>query len=574
MLVRLFGNTKPFKIPYGTIEENGVGKFDDINIKALKSIRDLGVTHCWFTGVIEQATVSDFSKYGIPADDPHIVKGRAGSPYAIRDYYDVSTELANDVSNRMEEFESLIDRTHDCGLKVIIDFIPNHVARSYFSDMSPKESKNFGDNDQQNILFKPENNFLYITDQIFVPPHDYIPLGGNPLPENYKVHIEKPARVTGNDVYTHEPSLNDWFETIKLNFGIDPIPPHQHHFDPVPTTWLQLLDILLYWTRKGVDGFRCDMAEMVPAEFWNWVIPCVKTRFPDTLFIGEIYKPELYEQYIQQGYFDYLYDKVRLYDTLVGLLKGNASADELTKCAESVQQFPERMLSFLENHDEERLLGNGIRATFQSVIPAMTVCATISKGPILIYAGQETGERGDENAGFSNHTNRTSVFDYTSMPEHQKWMNNHSYDGGKMSEEQIEYRNFYKKLLTICRNHEAIKFGKYYDLQFCNRFYQSEGYDEQFIYSFIRYTDDESLLIVVNFNAKQAYNLNIKIPEDALTKMKLRINGSFSFTNLLRDEAALKIECSKLMNTANRFGGLKLKLQPSQASIFDIKQLL
>src|ERR1700712_5334449 len=89
LLPRLYGNTKQVNKFYGSIEENGVGKFNDINEKALQEIKKMGFTHVWFTGVIEHATMTDYSAYVIKPDDPDIVKGRAGSPYAIKDYYDV-----------------------------------------------------------------------------------------------------------------------------------------------------------------------------------------------------------------------------------------------------------------------------------------------------------------------------------------------------------------------------------------------------------------------------------------------------------------------------------------------------
>ena len=140
-MTRLFGNQTTTNKAYGTLEENGVGKFNDINETALKGIKELGTTHVWFTGVLEHATLSDNTKLGIPLDDADVVKGRAGSPYAIKDYYDVNPDLAVDIKNRVQEFEQLINRTHAQGMKVIIDFVPNHVARFYKSEAKPEGVK-------------------------------------------------------------------------------------------------------------------------------------------------------------------------------------------------------------------------------------------------------------------------------------------------------------------------------------------------------------------------------------------------------------------------------------------------
>ncbi|MBL7922648.1 MAG: alpha-amylase family protein, partial [Bacteroidia bacterium] len=462
LLVRVFSNAVSKNKAYGTLRENGCGKFIDIDESVLSAIQELGVTHIWYTGILEHSSLSAYPEAGIPADDPFIVKGRAGSPYAVRDYYDVDPDLAVQVNQRLEEFEAMLNRTHAAGLKAIIDFVPNHVARSYASDKNPGRQPDFGAEDDPSVMFRPDNNFLYLAGEGFTPPADYQPLGGAKLRAGRSRFQEHPARVTGNDVYSSQPSSNDWFETIKLNFGVDPHPPHHCYFDPLPRTWLQLLDILIYWCEKGVDGFRCDMAEMVPAEFWEWIIPCVKTRFPDCIFIGEIYKPGLYRHYLEKGYFDYLYDKVSLYDTLCGIIRGQTPADELSRCIKSVEDFSEKMLSFLENHDELRLASSQFTGEIMTAWPAMVVCATCSKGPVMLYFGQEVGETADVNVGFAGERGRTSIFDYCAAPEHQKWYNRGRCDGGKLSEPQRYLRRAYASLLRLAACSEAINKGGFY----------------------------------------------------------------------------------------------------------------
>ena len=346
LLPRLFTNQCSSCVHYGTIEQNGVGKMNDITGRVLDSIRALGVTHVWYTGVIEHATTTDYSQYGITRDNPHIVKGKAGSPYAIKDYYDIDPDIAVDVPNRMTEFEALVKRTHNAGLKVVIDFVPNHVARQYHSDVKPAGIEDLGADDDRTKHFDPNNNFYYIPRQQFMP-HDVF------LGEGKDTYIEFPAKATGNDCFTAFPSKNDWYETIKINYGRD-YGDHTEHFDPIPNTWFKMLHFLRYWASKGIDAFRCDMVHMVPVQFWKWAIPQVKEKYPNILFIAEIYDVGLYRDYLYNGKFDYLYDKVTLYDTLRNIQCHNASAATLTNCWQTVDGISDHMLNFLENHDEQR----------------------------------------------------------------------------------------------------------------------------------------------------------------------------------------------------------------------------
>lgn len=560
LVLRLFSNTKTANKPYGTIRENGCGKFADITPQVLQSLKDFGVTAIWYTGVLEHATLTDYTAEGMPADDPRIVKGRAGSPYAIRDYYDVDPDLAEDVSARMEECEDLFRRTRAAGLRSLIDFVPNHVARSYHSDRNPGRLPDFGVNDDTSVLFHPRNDFLYLPGETFHPPADYQPLGGKRWPSSALHYREYPARVTGNDVYSATPSSNDWFETVKLNFGVHPHPPHPCFFDPVPPVWEKLLDILLYWAAKGVDGFRCDMAEMVPAEFWEWVIPCVKTQYPDVIFIAEIYKPELYLRYLETGYFDYLYDKVSLYDTLVGILKGHTPADEITRCARSIEQHPEQMLSFLENHDEERLASPDVVGDAGAVLPAMAICALLSKGPVMVYFGQESGETGEGNVGFAGERRRTSIFDYCGVPAHQQWYNKGKCDGGGYSGQQHQLRAAYKALLRFAVAAPAICDGGFYDLQYINRHHQSEGFDERYLYAFLRHASSQKLLIVVNFSKTGAAQLHLRIPPDALHHIGLGDAAVIRFKTVLGGEEEVVMPVRDVFTEGDRYSGLPLQV--------------
>ncbi|MDB5011920.1 MAG: tvaII [Daejeonella sp.] len=509
MMVRLFGNKNTTNKTYGSIEENGSGKFNDISDKALIELKKLGISHVWYTGVLEQATMTDNSQYGIKSDDPDIVKGRAGSPYAIKDYYDVSPDLAVDVKNRMTEFEWLISRTHHHGLKVIMDFVPNHVARTYNSDAKPAGVIDFGANDNVHTPFDPQNDFYYVPGKPFI-----IPVGTNaggdffqsPLKDNQ--FAENPAKATGNNVFSEAPTLNDWSETIKLNYGVDYLNGEKHYFEPMPPVWIKMKDILTYWAKKNVDGFRCDMSEMVPIEFWNWVIPEVKKVNPDIIFIAEAYNPKLYEQFLTTGKFDFLYDKVGLYDGLKRLIRNEDHADvkDISYVVNHESAgFSAKMLRFLENHDEERIASEGFAKDPKYALPAMVVSATLSGGPVMLYFGQEVGEPGHGIEGFGGNDNRTSIFDYWGVPEHQKWMNGGRFDGGKLSDDQKELRDFYAKLLNFSARSEAIGKGEFMELK-------NPAMNNR-MYAFVRYTDHERVLVVANFDRAQTLDTHLILPE-------------------------------------------------------------
>lgn len=531
LLPRLFGNTNTTNKFYGSIEENGVGKFNDINDKALDEIRKMGFTHVWYTGVIEHATMTDYSAYGIHPDDPDVVKGRAGSPYAIKDYYDVDPDLAVEVKNRMAEYEALIKRTHTHGLKVLMDLVPNHVARTYHSDVKPAGVKDFGEDDDKSAAFSPKNSFYYIPGQHFAVPGGYNPGGDNfhsPLKDGK--FDEFPAKATGNDAFTATPSINDWFETVKLNYGVDYANGRTAHFDPIPPTWQKVYDILKFWTAKGVDGFRCDMVEMVPVEFWHWVIARLKTEHPGLIFIGEAYDTGKYHDYIMNGGFDYLYDKVGLYDSIKKLVRNedHASTWDINRVwNHDSKGFDEHMLRFMENHDEQRIASRDFAGDPWLAIPGMIVTATLHNGPVMVYFGQEVGEPAHGTEGFSGDDGRSSIFDYWGVPEHQKWVNHGQFDGGQLSDSQKHLREFYVQLLNAVKNNEALNSGKFYELMMANE--HNTGFNTR-LYMYMRYTEKERVLVVTNFNRTEQ-PLNVKLPSDLL--QQLHLSGHARFTDLL-----------------------------------------
>lgn len=465
LLLRVFGNTNTNCVPNGSLSINGTGKFSSVTEDVFAHMRSLGVTHVWYTGVIEHATKASFEEYGIRKDNPSVIKGDAGSPYAIKDYYDVNPYLAENPLQRMSEFEYLVQRTHNAGLQVLIDFVPNHLAREYNSDSIPYWAKNFGIGDNQNC-FSPDNNFYYLPGEMF----------------SKGTYIEKPAKATGNDCFTAYPTENDWYETVKLNYGVDYQNGKQGHFNPIPKTWYMMHDILCFWASKGVDGFRCDMAELVPVEFWEWCIRSVKQKYPKLTFIAEVYNPAEYDSYMHRGGFDYLYDKVGLYDTLKYISQGYKDAGSVTGCWQSINGIQNRMLNFLENHDEQRIasdfnLGNPFKA-----IPSLAVSLMLNKAPFMIYFGQETGERGMLEEGFSGIDGRTSIFDWCSAPSVTRLLSGRSYESEK------ELLEVYRQMLAFATEHKAITEGDTYDLQYAN--YNNPYFNSGKCYVFARKWSD------------------------------------------------------------------------------------
>lgn len=526
LLPRLFSNTCETCVPNGDIEQNGVGKLNDITPRVLKSIKDLGVTHVWYTGVIEHAHATDYSQYGIVRDNPYVVKGKAGSPYAISDYYDIDPDIAVDVPDRMEEFENLVKRTHDAGLKVIIDFVPNHVARRYHSDVKPSGIEDFGVNDDNTYFFFPKNDFYYIPRQKFSPS---IYLG-----EGEAAYTEFPAKASGNDCFTAFPSQNDWYETVKLNYGVD-YGDGSRHFEPIPPVWFKMLNILRYWASKGIDGFRCDMAFMVPTEFWKWSIPNVREKYPEILFIAEIYDVGLYREFINVG-FDYLYDKVNLYDTLRGIQCSQVSAAQITNCWQAVDGIGDKMLNFLENHDEQRFASMQFAGNADLVTPSLIVSSTISNGPVMIYMGQELGEKAADAEGFSGLDGRTTIFDYWSVPTLRRWYNEGKPGISKLTKQEKSLRKLYSTILNICNTESAISSGMFFDLMYVN--YNNGKFNPHRQFAYLRGDEKATIVIAVNFDNIDV-DVEINIPELALKMLNIP-EGEIEATELLTGEKAKK----------------------------------
>ena len=515
VLPRLYGNTRNNNINNGTLAENGCGKFADFTLSRLKKIQQNGYTHIWYTGLIAHATQTVYPN--LPQDNPEVVKGKAGSPYAIKDYYDVDPDLATITQNRMQEFEALVERTHKAGLKMLIDFVPNHVSRQYHSIARPKGISDLGQNDDITKAFDSTNNFYYCPNE---------PLKLNNILGHEGSYKESPAKATGNDRFDAQPNKNDWYETIKLNYGVNYFDNRSKHFDPIPDTWVKMTDILRYWAQKGVDGFRCDMAEMVPVEFWNYALSRLKADYPHLIFIAEVYNPAEYRNYLHQGKFDYLYDKVGLYDTLRSVVCGQSSASAITSCWQAIDDIRSHMLNFLENHDEQRIASDFFATNPFKALPALVVSTCLSNNPFMVYAGQELGERGMDDEGFSGCDGRTTIFDYWTVSSYLKLLK------GKASYTANEKKlsDYYTTLLQIRRDTPAISQGKMFDLMYVNNT-RANNFNPDKQYAFLRSDGKHHILIVANFDATPI-QVGVCIPAHAFDYLSLNA-GRHKATDLL-----------------------------------------
>ena len=582
VFTRLFGNKKTTNKPWGTIEENGVGKFADFTDAALRGIRELGTTHVWYTGVPHHALVRDYTAYGISNDDPDVVKGRAGSPYSVKDYYSVNPDLAVDPAKRLEEFEALIERTHANGMKVIIDIVPNHVARGYTSKSRPKGVSDFGADDDTSVEWARDNNFYYVQGQDFkvpVSPDAYSPLGGDEHPLADGSFPESPAKWTGNGSRESQPRFDDWFETVKINYGVRPdgsyafdrLPDAAREWSieehaafwadkDVPDSWDKFREIALYWLDKGVDGFRYDMAEMVPVEFWSYLNSAIKSVNSEAFLLAEVYTPPLYRDYLELGRMDYLYDKVGFYDTLKLIMQGKASTDALAPVHAEVLDIEEHMLHFLENHDEQRIASPDFAGDANRGRPAMVVSALISRSPTMLYFGQDVGEPGDGDAGFGDPT-RTTIFDYWGVPAHQRWMNDGAFDGGQLGKEEKDLRDFYRRLMSFSASSTALT-GSYAEIHSFNRREDNNAYNDK-VFSFVRWNDTERLIVISNFDSGSRYDLEVRLPAAIISAWQLT-DGRYMLDEQLyrRNHAQLIVD--------RGHGVLRIALQPLDSAVLKV----
>lgn len=543
LVVRLFGNTNESSVHDGTIEQNGCGTFASVDERALSSIAELGATHVWLTGALRQATLTDRSDIGLPAESADVVKGRAGSFYAITDYYDVCPDYAVDPRTRMPELEALLRRVHDAGMAVLIDLVPNHVARGYGSCVRP--DRDFGKRDDTSVFFARDNAFFYLVD----PPGQALTLAKPPSWEPSGVAFEgryakengrdgNVPRATGNNVTSSSPSSTDWYETVKLNYGYHFVAPHQSSYDPPPATWREVDAIIAYWQDKGVDGFRVDFAHWIPRPAWEFLIGRAKARRP-CLFVAEAY--EDLAGLLEAG-FDAVYCDPA-YDLLKSMYLGRAGLDDLDRMLGAFDDDSRgRYVHYLENHDERRIAsplelgaepdssGFGAANAAKHLAPILYL---MGNGPILFYNGQEVGEKGVGASGFGGGSGRTSIFDYGCMKELVKWVNGGRYDGGRLGEEQRALRSWYADLLALAQAPE-VRATRYWGLRYRNAAAP--------LFPFARFAEEGGsiLVVVANFAPGRSTTTNVKLPAELLRAAGLdgavRVSKVFDETGRIKEE--------------------------------------
>ena len=529
MLPRLWGNDKVRPKKNGGLSENGTGKFSDIDTASLEYFKWLGCSHIWYTGIIRHSTQESV---GCIASHPQFVKGKAGSPYAICDYYDVNSYLADNPDERMLEFENLIKRTHEAGLKVIVDFVPNHVSRDYGKVGFSSEHPCLGANDDKNVHWAAENDFFYYPGQALVLPSE--------SPKGTEPYMEVPAMATGNNCYTPTPGVNDWYETIKINYC-----------DFHTGTWDKMLDIVLFWAAKGVDGFRCDMVELVPPQFFQWLIKHVKEKYPEVIFIAEVYKKDLYTQYIREVGFDFLYDKSGLYDCLRAVVEkavnDNGMPVELwqstigiTRSWQFLNDLQPYMLNFLENHDEQRYASEYFGKD-SNTFAALYTSLYLNTAPFMIYFGEEVGEKGMEEEGFSGVNGRTTIFDWWSVGSirrlrkliaggEYKNLSVSALTKSALKPEEARVFARFAQATRFAANDLAITRGTTYDLCYCN--YASDGFNKDRHFAFLRDFEEHTLLVAANFSMVPA-TMKLRIPQHAFEWMEITQTESLNTSTVL-----------------------------------------
>lgn len=392
----------------------GSGHFSDWDTAEFDYLRSLGVDYLWLTGIPRHATGQDF------------VKGDPGSPYAVTDWFDVNPYLADDPGRRMEEFDALLQRAHAAGLRVLIDYIPNHVAPDYTGGI---------------------RHFDW---------HD-----------------------------------GDWSDTRKNDWS-------------APETRTAMLDILRFWAARGVDGFRCDMVELVPAEALGELISAVKADFPDLLFVAEAYQKDNYRRYLDEVGFDLLYDKSGLYDTLRAVCCAGATARGITWNWQWLGDMQPRMLNFLENHDEQRLASPEFLGDARRGLAPLACSLLFNTAPFMLYFGQEVGENGSDGA-----CGRTSIFNWCDPPGLRAlW---HALHGGKpLTEAEAKLQMRYRELLQYAKL-PAFSAGGTWDLTYCNE--GAPGYDPDRHFAFVRFDSGQAWLVACNFSGDAAV-MSLSLPPE------------------------------------------------------------
>lgn len=579
LFVRHFSNMESHGVEGGSRNSNGCGTFNGITDKALREISRMGFTHVWLTGVLRHATQTSYPN--LPAQPKSIVKGLAGSPYAVVDYFDVDPDLASGPERRMEEFVALVKRCRSVGLVPLMDFIPNHVSRAY--RVNDGIHDDFGKGDDVHTFFAPNQGYFYLTSNC---------LGDGPplrLPDGVFDGELTFGRVTGNNSISWHPSQSDWYETVKLNYGYNfmagfsslrLLPNWTSPKQRVPKTWQIMDDVLSFWQDKGIGGFRCDMAQMIPMAFWKWAISRARVRLSDVFFMAEAYNDHMKttpddpcEALLDAG-FNAVYDS-GCYHLAQNIYTENNWANDFDGLFRSNPKYMTHGVRYVENHDETRLCSPlSWRGVGSTVFPAIiTLVYASGSGPVLVYNGQEVGEKAEGPGGFGGHDGRTSIFDYTCLPQLQEWVADGRFDANLLPKDSFRVRDFHCRLLPLMQ-HSALARGDFYGLNWANMKNTTFGREPQedtsghWVYAMLRHDahDKTTVLVVGNLSPEiNFYNLHISIPQHA-----------FGWCGILTDQVRLKnlmdkgiedVICERRELMEN---GLSYPLKPGQVAILEL----
>lgn len=390
------------------------GKMSGWDGPSFAYLKTLGVDYVWYTGIPRHSTGKDF------------VKGDPGCPYSITDWMDVNPYLADVPDDRLAEFDALVARTHAAGLKCILDFIPNHVARDY--------------------------------------------RGG---------------------IRHHNWCDGDWTDTFKINWDD-------------PRTLETCVRVLQFWAARGADGFRFDMAELVPASQLRELISRVRAKYPELLMVAEVYIKDNYRMFLDYVGFDLLYDKSGSYDILRNIVCCGGSARQLTWNWQWLGEMQPKMLNFLENHDEQRIASREFAGSAGRCYSALAFSALYNNASFMLYFGQEVGEDASE-----GDCGRTSIFNWCD-PAHVRRLNAHIGAGTPLPEEDAAVLSRYREILSYAKL-PAFSCGKTWDLCYC----QDTQFDRDGCFAFLRYDSASAYVVLCNFTAVPR-EMEIRIPREPL----------------------------------------------------------
>jgi len=316
-------------------------------------------------------------------------KGVLGSYYSVKDYMSINPEFGT-----MDDFKHLVDQVHQQGMKIIIDWVPNHSSW-----------------DNPLTVSHPE---FYLHDS----------LGGFVSPF-------------------------DWTDVIRFDYSN-------------PGLRKYMTDAMKWWyTQTGIDGFRCDVAHMVPVDFWNDLRASLDSIRP-VFLVAEADQPFLHEKA-----FDVTYDW-KFHHIMNSIASGKMDATMVKKhfaWVDSVYPGDSYLMQFTSNHDENSWNGTEYERMGDGALCFAVLAATIPDIP-LVYTGQEAG-----------------------LNKRLKFFEKDTINWGNYS-----LTSFYQKLIGLKKRNNALRNG-----DGGRPVFLSTGRDSAVV-AFVRKGDDDKILVLCNLS--------------------------------------------------------------------------